>query len=276
MELPEPISDEWVSELVASLPSLFADSNYTRRKYLLSELIAYLDRAVTINKRTPDGSVLKYAVKTVLGFIENSAVPSVLEYVINLAWHFPLLLPCLDSLLSHESVDPKDFAEKLNAIIIENARNHRSDGMAWSLYYLKKYNLEASREACVSVYNSEDCVALLCLYSLGELKGQIISFANDLACKTEYEQDQYWLLLYQLYRENLLISVHQDNRVFELMRDNEVNFLPVENERSICEKYCDYLNNPFRKTPLGEGNDLEVEDKPFDVWCSEYRKQEIK
>ncbi|WP_176335867.1 antiviral reverse transcriptase Drt4 [Marinomonas primoryensis] len=273
VELPEPISDDWVSELTASLPSLFTDSTYIKRKYLLSELTVYFDRAVIINKRTPDGSVLKYAVKTVLGFIDNSAVPSVLDYLINLAWYFPLLLPCLDSLISHESVNPEVFSERLNAIIMENAKNNRSDGMAWPLYYLKKHNLKASREACVSVYKSEDCIALLCLYSLGGLRDQIISFANDLVCKTEYEKDQYWLLLYQLYREDLLINVYRDNCVFELMKNNEVNFLPAENELSICEKYCDYLNNPFRKMPLKEVTDSDVNDKPFDVWCAEYRIQ---
>jgi len=274
VELPEPISDDWVSELSACLPILFIDENYSRRKYLLPELLTYLDRAVIINKRTPDGSVLKYAVKTIAGSISDNAVPSVLEYVINLAWHFPLLLPCLDGLLAHEAVEPKDFSEKLNSIIVENAKNHRSDGMAWPLYYLKKYNLTVSKEAYTWVYKSKDCVSLLCLYSLGVIKDQIVSFANDLVCKSDYEKDQYWLLLYQLYREDLIINVYKDNRIFELMKKHEVNFLPEENERSICEKYCEYLNNPFRKVTLGDGQEVDLEDKTFEDWCNEFRKKE--
>jgi hypothetical protein len=225
VDLPEPISDDWVSELAACLPTTFIDEKYNKRKYLLPELLNYLDRAVVINKRTPDGSVLKYAVKSISSSIDDYAVPFILNYVISLSWHFPLLLPCIDNLLSHELTDPNDYTERLNEIIIENAKNYRSDGMAWPLYYLKKYQLPVSDEASDLVYKSRDCIALVCLYSLGSLKDQIIQFANGLVCKTNYEKDQYWLLLYQLYREDLTNDVYEDNQVFKVMKENEVNFL---------------------------------------------------
>ena len=273
VDLPEPISDDWVSELAACLPATFIDEKYNKRKYLLPELLNYLDRAVVINKRTPDGSVLKYAVKSISSSIEDYAVPSILEYVISLSWHFPLLLPCIDNLLSHELTDPNDYTERLNAIIIENAKNHRSDGMAWPLYYLKKYQLPVSNEASKWVYKSRDCIALVCLYSLGSLRDQIIQFANDLVCKTDYEKDQYWLLLYQLYREDLTIDVYKDNQVFKVMKENGVNFLPESNGKSIGEKYCDYLNNPFRKFPIDENHEADIEDEPYDEWCKNNRDQ---
>ena len=147
--------------------------------------------------------------------------------------------------------------------------------MAWPLYYLKKYQLPVSDKARDLVYESRDCIALVCLYSLGSLKDQIIQFANGLVCKTNYEKDQYWLLLYQLYREDLTNDVYEDNQVFKVMKENEVNFLPESNDKSIGERYCDYLNNPFTNAPVDENHEADVEDEPYDEWCKKYKDQEV-
>lgn len=244
VELPEPLNDDWVSVLAGALPNNFIDKEYARRKLTLPEVVHYLDAAVRLNKATPDGSVLKYAVSSIIHHINDYAIESVLDYIINLAWHYPVLLPYLDILFSSDAVDTEKYAQQLNSIVAENARNRRSDGMAWPLYYVKKYSLSVSNEAYAETLKSKDCIALLCLYATGSMVEHIVGFSYDLLCKTDYEKDQYWVLLYQLFKDGLIKSPYNDG-VFELLKEHDVNFMPISGALSTTEKYCFYLNNPF-------------------------------
>ncbi|MEJ1374757.1 MAG: RNA-directed DNA polymerase [Candidatus Sedimenticola sp. (ex Thyasira tokunagai)] len=81
IEMPEPSNPEWVSELSSALPVGFVDSESNQRKLTLIEMIHYLDTAVTLNKVTPDGSVIKYAVGAILRYADTYAVCGVLDYV---------------------------------------------------------------------------------------------------------------------------------------------------------------------------------------------------
>lgn len=269
VELPVPTSDEWIIDLASHLPSNYIDEVYSRRKYLLPEVISYLDAAVKINKRTPDGSVLKYALKTVLRQISDYAIDEVLAYVMNLSWYYPVLLPMLEVMLSHELVNPERYAVNLNLIIAENAKRSRSDGMVWPLYYLKKFNLEVSVEAYSEVIKSKDCLAILCLYKLDRVKEHILTFAHELLCKTDYEKDQYWVLLYEIYRDGHIPEVYEDG-VFSLMKKFDVTFMPELESTSGLEKYCEYVNGPFNSWGLN-ADDLsefvEVGLVGFDEWA---------
>lgn len=244
IELPEPLNDSWISVLAGALPSNFIDKEFNRRQLLLPEIIHYFDTAVQLSKSEPDGSVIKYAVGSVIHNLDDSAVEAVLDYIINLCWHYPALLPYLDTLLSHERAVANKYSHKLNSIIAENARNRRSDGMAWPLYYLKKFSLPVTTEAYAETIKSEDCIALLSLYSTGSFQAHIIEFANGLLCKTLYEKDQYWVLLYQLFRDGVIKSPYDDG-VFELLREQNVSFVPKPESFNVAEKYCQYLQNPF-------------------------------
>ncbi|MDH5573190.1 MAG: RNA-directed DNA polymerase [Gammaproteobacteria bacterium] len=260
IDLPETLNDDWVSVLAGALPTNYIDEKYTRRKLIESEIIHYLDTAVRLNKSTPDGSVIKYAVSSVVYQINDSAIESVLDYVINLSWHYPVLLPYLDILFSSEYIEPEKYTQQLNSIIAENARNGRSDGMAWPLYFLKKYSLPVSNKAFAETLRAKDCLSLLCLYATGTMVEHIVDFAYDLFCKTDYEKDQYWLLLYQLFRDGVIKSPYDDG-VFEMLNEYGVNFMPAHDEYNSAEKYCNYLYNPFAKP--------EEKSTPFKDWVKE-------
>jgi hypothetical protein len=270
VDLPEPRTDGWVSDLAGCLPSNFISDNYERRKYTLLEVVNYLDRAVRLNKVTPDGSVLKYAIKSIVGDINEHSLSDVLDYTINLAWHFPLILPLLDSLLSSENVSPSEYEARLSKLVVVNANNSRSDGMAWSLYYIKKFNLKISTEACGEVIRSKDCVAMLCLYRLNVGTPHIVEFANNLLCKTEYEKDQYWLLLYELYHDDKIGEVYKGDGLFELMKSNGVTFMPEEGELSKLEMYCNYVDAmfpPMGINPCDFSDTIFLDSLDYKSWC---------
>lgn len=242
-ELPEPVSADWVSQLSAALPVGYIDQDKVRR-LTNNEVVTFMDTAVRVNKATPDGSVIKYAVNYIIRFIDYGTVKQLLDYSIYLAWYYPVIIPLLDQMLSYDGIITKDYEVQLNAIAVENAKKNRSDGMTWSLYYLNKYGLACTVEAYSEVYKTRDCMALLCLYVNSASDQHIVDFATTLLCKTAYEKDQYWILLYQLYKDARIPDPYSDG-VFELLRQYEVDFMADEEYSSKAQSYCDYINNPF-------------------------------
>lgn len=246
VELPAPLSDDWVSTLAGALPNSFIDENYNRRKLIESEIVHYLDSAVRLNNNTPDGSVIKYAVSSIIHNISEYCVESILDYILNLSWHYPVLLPYLDNLFSVETITTDNYSDQLNLILIENARNGRSDGMAWPLYFLKKYSLPISDEAALKTIESRDCLSILVLYSSNRMCEEIIQFSNERSVENLYEKDKYWLLLYQLYIDGK-IEVPYDDGCFEILKEHGVNFMPEDAQLSYAEQYCSYYRSPFRQ-----------------------------
>ncbi len=245
VELPEPESDSWVIKLTQMLPTTYIDVNRSRRELTLFEAQNFLDFAIKLNKETPDGSVLKYAVKTITPNLSGYAITRILGTVINLAWHFPILVPHLDLYLSCDEVDASQYAEKINKLIIESAKNGRSDGMAWSIYYLWKFNLDISEDASREVIESGDCISILLLLIKTPGNPLVIRFAEGIIDGSDYQKDQYWILLYQLFLAGHIKTAYKNNAVFEVLKNYEVNFLPSKGKRSVGERYCDYINNPF-------------------------------
>lgn len=264
VELPEPINDDWVAELAAALPNHYIDEEYKSRKLTETEIVHYLDLSVKLNKSTTDGSVVKYAVSSIIRHIGTHATEAVLEYVINLAWHYPILLPYLDSLLELNSTTLEKYTGKLNAIVVKNAKNNRSDGMAWPLYLLNKFELPVTVEAFSEALKSKDCIALICLYESGQSSQHIIDFANAIHCGSEYEKDKYWLLLYQIYLDGHIDCPYGDG-VFELLKEHAVNFLPEEKVKNITEQYIDYLLSVEICSFFNESETV-VEKMTFNNW----------
>jgi hypothetical protein len=189
----------------------------------------FLERAVVIAGETPDGSVLKYALKTLiskrLGFaVADSLLPRVLE----LAHHQPALLPLLQVFFK-KVIKTRHFryGQELHSLASENARLGRSDGMCWSLYYLNLYKVPIKTELAKSVLEARDCLSLLLLYKSGvkAYRDQVVSFTKKLDASDHYELDQYWILLYQLFLDGRIGNPYVDENAFELLRDEGVTFL---------------------------------------------------
>lgn len=242
-ELPEPISDEWVSHLSSVIPSPLIDDDNGRRKLTSSEVLQYLDYAVRLNKSTPDGSVLKYAISSIMYSLRPHDT-AVFRYVINLCWYYPVLIPYLDILIDGGELDAADYVEQFNSLIVENAKNTRSDGMAWPLYFLIKHKLQPSDEAISAVVESKDCVSLTCLFKLLPECAELIAFIKKVAGSSDYERDEYWLLLYQCFLKGVIDNPYND-KVFNLLKQYKVDFTPSSIALTKAEHYCDYIGNPF-------------------------------
>lgn len=226
VELPAPIDPDWIVDLATRIPSGTPNPPPKSGKYYTaSEATRYIDYAVKLNQKTPDGSVLKYAVKSIMYKVDDEGKEQVLEYLLNLCRYFPLLMPCLEFLLEADSIDPEAYEDHLNIIVRENAVERRSDGMSWGLYYLNKHEMSIETETASEVVASSDCIAILCLYLSGKYTKETKDFVDTLDKTDLYELDQYWLLLYQLYFEKEISSPYSADKTFELLRADDVSFI---------------------------------------------------
>lgn len=228
-ELPSANEDGWILELLGSLPNRFHNSEGNEQKFSAAEAMTFINRAVVINKATPDGSVLKYAIQLIVPHIDELSSNDLLSVVLNLSWHYPILIPYISQLIDKHKIDPYFYEYQLNQIIIENAKQHRSDGMAWPLYILKQNEITPSKEAIQAVMDSKDCVSITILHSILDDKQCILDFAQKIL-GDNYQMDSYWLLLYQLYFFNDLQNNPYDDEVFVVLKNYRVNFIPDEQQ----------------------------------------------
>jgi len=219
--LPQSLDSDWLTELSLALPK---DKNLPAH-----DAVAYLDLAVRLASQRPGGSVLKYALKSLCGQkLTPAAVRAVLEYALTLSFHQPVLLPVLGSLFD-ATTRPGKFAygDELRRIVCDNADSRRSDGVAWGLHYLMKYGAKIERETADTVFAEPDCVALLLLYVWGDktLRARVVKYANSLDRSDLYGLDQYWLLLYELFRDGSISNPYTSDRVFEILKGMGVSFV---------------------------------------------------
>ena len=221
LPLPRALAADWVAELSLALPKGDQVSAY--------DAVSYLNLAVRLAQQSPDGSVLKYALKTLLarklGFM---AEVDVLRYALNLSFHQPALLPLLDKLFeSTMFLGQFLYADELKRLALEHARLRRSDAVSWLLYFHNRFGVSID-DACASeVMASRDCIPLLLLYLSGEAKHQerVVDFANGLDSSDLYELDQYWLLLYQLLFDKVIGTTYGDEDAFEILVAEGVSFV---------------------------------------------------
>ena len=197
----------------------------------------YLDFALTLSTQTPDGSVLKYGLKSIISKLFNPKVnldgnvlDLTIDYSLSLSYHYSALTPLLEDLFDVAVVADGSFAysDHLTTLLQKFVRLRRSDAITWALYFCIKYTVPI-RDACaLRIIKSADCIPMLMLYQSTNPSHRqlVIDFAKGLDNSDLYKLDQYWLLLYQLYRDKQISSPYSNgDKVFETMRDEGVTFV---------------------------------------------------
>ncbi len=222
LRLPRPAVDSWVTVLSANAPRDGIIEPYDANNYF--------NLALSLARETPDGSVLKFALKTLSRKkLSANAANELLPQAIGLCFHQPTLLPLLDALFN-QAVLPDEFpyCKQFNVIAKENARYRRSDGMCWALHYLKRFEQQVDDDVARAVIESGDCMSLLLLsHATGAIhKRKVIEFCSQLnGAHPPYELDQYWILLYQLFLENEITNPYANDQTFDVLKCNRVSFV---------------------------------------------------
>lgn len=241
IEHPVPDQDSWILNLLGNLPSRLSKAHLEEPKLTDSEAITFINHAITVNKQTPDGSVLKFAIQLIINFLAESAYSAVYRSVLNLSWHYPILIPYLDLLLEHANIPDEETKGHLYKLILENCQYRRSDGICWPLHIMKKRDINLDKGIIDAVIESEDCVGITILNSIIPIKDPVIEFAQrTIDSNDDYKKDSYWLLLYQLYKEDVIVDVYNDG-VFEVLKKHNVDFLPADGAKTIAEEECERI-----------------------------------
>jgi len=245
VELPEPLQEHWVSTLTAALPPLLRDDGQIAFMNT-SDAFQFMDLAVRLNNSTPDGSILKFAVAAICRRLKDRAAADIFQYTLNLAWHYPILLPYLEQIDARVDYYDKDsLIDKLNGIIYTNALQRRSDGMCWALYYLERLEAQPSEQSTKEIIGSKDCVALTMLSQFKTATDAVVDYCNSILDCPRYVIDEHWLLLYQLYLTDNIKDPYGDEKTFEILKKYEVDFLCKPDKYSRAEQYCSFITLPF-------------------------------
>jgi hypothetical protein len=234
--LPAAIQTDWVAKLHAALPQKVGEG----KKYDTDDTIHFLEYAISLNNQTPDGSVLKYAMQQLIHLLNDDWIRVITDYVTNLSWHYPLLLPYLGIIFEKHEVQHSDYEERLNQIIIENSKNGRSDGMCWPLHFIGKHGLALNTLAEAAVINSQDCLSMCILMKITGWTENLQRVFETLSELDVYQKDRQWVFLYQAFIKGYIPNPYK-SPVFEIMKEMEVDFMPPEGNESLAESYCTHL-----------------------------------
>lgn len=246
-ELPEPLVDSWVTKLNNAIPwKVKADGDLSLST---QDAINFLDFAVHLNRAEPDGSVLKFAAGLISGRVQGETAATLFQYILNLSWHYPILLPMLEKIdATSDFYDKDSVVQKFNSILEVNAIHRRSDGMCWALYYLKQLSGQPTSENVELVVETRDATAIALLSSFEAGEEAAVAYANRVIENGGlYDLDQCWILLYQLFFHGKVANPYADEPTFEILKKYDVQFLNSPKENSEAEDYCFYYSNPFRE-----------------------------
>lgn len=247
--LPLSHEDTWLLNLKTALPHRLHSSDEDEPDLSPAETLTFINKAIEINKETPDGSVLKYAFTIILSHLEVISTNQALNSLVNLSWYYPSLIPLISLYLDkyYTQYQPKKlpYTKQLKSLLIENAKNKRSDGVSWLLFILFKYDVKITHETAQYVIDGGDCVAITILLELGQSTEQIKAFVQEsILDKDKFTLDNYWLLLYQLNRRDLINDPYNDG-VFKKLREFRVNFIPGESVTN-AEQKCEEIKGEIR------------------------------
>lgn len=214
-QLPCPSSSEWILDLTTRIPM---------NKSVTSNIIRFLDYAVNKQSINPDGSVIKYAVKTIVRDVDDKSVDVVLKYILGLCIKYPILIPVLNVLFDKLG-ESSEFVYnyQLIRILEEHTINRRSDAMAWMLYYLNKLHQSIPLNVARSIIASSDCISILMLYLSGQYDSEVIEFCNNLDKTDVFLLDQQWLLLYQLFLDGKIANPYSDEKAYIDLLENKTD-----------------------------------------------------
>ena len=222
-ELPLGFQAQWVIALKNSLPS--------KKKPRDWDIMSFLDSAVDLQKRYPEGSVLKYAARTFAKskeFDKNSA-SFFLEYLIAIAVHTPSVLPILCQVAKKYKVG---LDLQIDSVLKQSIKFQRSDAICWCLYFMGICNLAVSDELAKTIIETEDCMSMGMLIALNQHREKVVDFLdNKINACSEYDCDQYWILIHELAPDCRKFNRYRGESGLKFLRGKNVHFIkPINTE----------------------------------------------
>jgi hypothetical protein len=226
--LPTTSSPDWVHQLSLWKPERSPELT-------VYDVTNYLDLALSMAHREPDGSVLKYAVKAIRAQKKRTdALLALISYTLNLSFHNPVLIPLVDHMFD-EMVSrgyPLAYGDSIERLILHYAESGNADALCWALHFAARHGLTLGIELGAAIVRMADCCSMVMLRTIGDddAKQQVLEFAQNLiggvvAEIDKYELDQYWILLYELYLDGEITNPYVNESAFDILQAAGVRFV---------------------------------------------------
>jgi hypothetical protein len=218
VRLPQATNVGWVGKMREVIPQ--------DKTIGASKVSDILDAAVRLQEDNPDGSILKYAATSIVKKLDDKSSIEFAKYVMELCFHYPVLIPLLDKPLS--TVYKKgscDFESELRFLLKDSINQGRSDAACWLLYYLKVCHGDITATIAKEVVKWGDCMALSVLAEFPSHRQKVVDFAKGLNKQDLYELDTYWILLYQLFLKNTIGNPYSNDDTFETLKNHNVSLV---------------------------------------------------
>lgn len=222
-ELPLSYQDQWVIVLRNNIPP--------RVQLSPRGIMNFLDFAVDLQKSYPEGSILKYAVRTLAGskiFDKNSA-DFFLKYLIALSVHRPSILPILCQ-VAKQNGGGSDL--DIGPVLKQSIKFQRSDAICWSLYFMGIWGQRVDDHFAKKIIETGDCMSMAMLIALGQHKEKVVDFLNTkIDPDAYYHCDRYWILLYELASDCPQFKRYRGDSGLKFLIEKKVNFIkPIDAE----------------------------------------------
>lgn len=206
---------------------VIALANHLPEKPTARKIADYLDYAINLQKDHPEGSILKYATRSLISKVNKNNAIVYLKYLISIAFHKPIVLPILcEMAIKHPDIIS---CEHFESILQQHIKFHRSDAICWSLFLFGILNKKISDKLADSVIKTEDCMAIAMLISINQHQEKVINFLNNLDPKSEYDCDKYWILHHELAGCNKFDKYREESGL-KYLYDNNIHFVkPISN-----------------------------------------------
>lgn len=254
-ELPVPEKEDWVSDIGLFLKkaSKNEESLNIEEKFSLRDLKLIINKAVSLSTKHPDGSVLKYALSSILnrGFCDSDAQGFFNECLLKFSYYFPTIIPLIQKAtnLTYDLAPYPHFKTRLLKLFRKSLSDGQSDNTVWCLYFLSKAFVQLDRTDWQKIVESKDPMVMLMGYITAKkerasfdalIKWAKKNILEHKAGKLEsYDIDKYWLLYYELFKDNLIEAPYldnDDNEVFTRLKKKRVSFVDI--------KHKDFRNYP--------------------------------
>lgn len=222
-ELPVATHDSWVIELASRLPQ---ENNPSSRR-----VAQFLDFAIHLHEEHPEGSVIKYAARSLQRKINVANATVFYSYLVSLAFHYPVVLPILADLANIDSerydcLRGYDYTD----ILQEQIRHNRSDAVCWCLYLMGICGHILPDNLADAIINTRDCMAMAMLISLDQHTDKVEEFLDNMNSPNNFDLDQYWILIHELQKTGRVFTNYRNNNGLQFLDTHDVRFIRSIND----------------------------------------------
>ena len=207
--LPSTMESDWVREL-QSFPFDTSGHPIDRRA-----VRSFLDLALELASKRGSNSVLNYAFKMIPGNLSDEARRFVVLQAVSLSVLYPYLAPIVNEYVfqrhSFSGMRPiiQEFIVQLIRAGIERIY---PDAIAHGLYYSMIHGLRprAIEPQLLEAVDIADCLTNVLLleyagrFRVSKLRSKVRTFTQTLRGLKRRDKDRYWLLIYQMWPDNIL------------------------------------------------------------------------